>query len=116
MEVVWISPQKLAKSKKYKIFNKIYKNENLEEKKPTSRICTKEHTCQIWWWSEHIKTEKIEDDELDRHSHTGIQTFYHWLILGPTQGSDRLLKMKFQDIQGHSRTFFTKIPGHCIAN
>ena len=45
--MVCIPPQKLAKSQKYKKSNKIDRN-NFFEKKVTSRICTKEKTCQIW--------------------------------------------------------------------
>ena len=78
--MVCIPPQNLAKSIKYKKSNKIVKNEKFEKiKKNKSRLCTKEHTCQIWWWSEHIKTEKIGDDEAWQTD----RLFFHWLILGP---------------------------------
>ena len=69
MNIVCIPPQKLESSKNKKKSNKIDKNENFKKiKKTCSRICTKEDTCQIWWWSEHVKTEKIGDDELARQT------------------------------------------------
>ena len=57
------------------------KNKFLKNKKTTSSLCTNELTCQIWWRSKDIKTEKIGDDKLDRQTYR--QTFFHWVNLGP---------------------------------
>ena len=49
LNIVCIPSQKLAKSRNNKKSNKIDRNKKFpKNKSTTSRLCTKEHTCQIW--------------------------------------------------------------------